>query len=159
MALVQDDTYTVNDCTQLDIQWRNMELAISSFKIHSIALQQQFRHLEKATQKQMAILKKNVNKNKNKGNRKPSGFAKPTKISKELSVFMGKEDGADVARTEVTQFIISYIKEHKLSISKDINPDKKLQDLLGVSTEDKITYFNIQKFMNKHFQKTNEIVL
>ena len=156
MAAAQEDTNTVCDVDQLSVQWRNMEMSITSFKSQAAALQQQFRLLEKATHKQMNLLKKDASKNKHKGNRKPSGFAKPSKISKELSLFMGKEDGIDVARTEVTQFIIAYIKENKLSESKDIKPDKKLQDLLGANTEDKITYFNIQKFMNKHFPKAQK---
>ena len=69
-----------------------------------------------------------------------------------------------LARTEVTQFVISYIKENDLAKSKDINPDEKLKALLGTKEGDQVTYFNIQKFMNKHFtkkskaKKDNEVV-
>ena len=66
---------------------------------------------------------------------------------------MEKSEGEFVARTEVTQFIIAYIKDNNLAESKNINPDKKLQQLLGSTDDDKISYFNIQKFMNKHFVK------
>ena len=38
--------------------------------------------------KEMKVMKKNVEKSKNKGNKKPSGFAKPTKVTDELCVFM-----------------------------------------------------------------------
>jgi len=136
-------------------QWRDMEKMLKSLKLHVNSVSHAFRQLEKANQKTITQLKKDAIKAKPKikGNKSPSGFAKPSKISKELGEFMGKDDGASVARTEVTQFIIAYIKDNNLAESKNIKPDTKLQMLLGTSDEDKITYFNIQKFMNKHFLK------
>ena len=99
-------------------------------------------------------------KNKNKEKRKPSGFAKPTKVTKELCEFMNKQEGTEIARTEVTKALVNYIKENKLEQkenSKIINPDKKLKFLLGIEDNQELTYFNIQKFMNKHFIKCDEI--
>ena len=44
-----------------------------------------------------------------------------------------------------------------LAKSKDINPDEKLKALLGnKGGVIKVTYFNIQKFMNKHFTKKSK---
>ena len=140
-----------SDVSPIQSQWRDMEQLIATFKLQANTMSQQFRQLEKTTQKQLTQLKKETTKSK--GNKKPSGFAKPSKISRELGIFMGKDEGVDVARTEVTQFVIAYIKDNKLAVSKDIKPDKKLQELLGTSGDEKITYFNIQKFMNKHFLK------
>ena len=136
-------------------QWRDMEQMIATLKLQINTVSQTFRQLEKANQKTIAQLKKDASKSKpkSKGTKPPSGFAKPSKISKELGEFMGKDEGDSVARTEVTQFIIAYIKDNNLAESKNIKPDTKLQVLLGTSDEDKITYFNIQKFMNKHFLK------
>lgn len=108
----------------------------------------------------MKGLKKEVIKNKKSGNRKPSGFAKPSKVTKELCQFMNKEEGTEIARTEVTKAICSYIKQHHLensSNSKIITPDDKLKGLLGIEEGQELTYFNIQKYMNKHFVK--DIVL
>ena len=53
---------------------------------------------------------------------------------------------------------IQYIKENSLQNKEDrrfIIPDDKLGKLLGVSNEDKlvVNYFNLQRFMNKHFIK------
>ena len=70
--------------------------------------------------------------------------------------FMGKPTGTKVARTEVTKYIIDYIDKNELKKSdnrKCINPDDKLSSLLNVSDKDELTYFNIQKYMNKHFVK------
>ena len=105
-------------------EWKSMEESLSSLRSQVTAVQHQLRALEKTTKKEMRILEKDVLKSKNKGNRKPSGFAKPSKISSELCEFMGKENGAEVARTEVTQFVIAYIKQNKLAESKNIITDK-----------------------------------
>ena len=88
--------------------------SLSSFRSQITMLQNQVRALEKVVGKQMRTFKREAQKNKNKGNRKPSGFAVPTKITDELCAFMGKPPGSEVARTEVTQYIIRYIKDHKL---------------------------------------------
>ena len=156
-----NDEANASDCMvgepigKLQQEWKSMELALSGLRAQVTAIQQQLRQLDKVTRKEMRQLEKDVLKSKNKGNRKPSGFAKPSKISKELCDFMGKEDGAEVARTEVTQYVISYIKQNKLAESKNIKPDKKLSTLLGVENDNEnVTYFNIQKYMNRHFPKS-----
>jgi chromatin remodeling complex protein RSC6 len=137
-------------------QFEGIISSLSNFKIQMNALQQQLKTLEKSVKKQMTGLQKEItkNKNKNKGNRKPSGFAKPSKVTSELCEFMNKKEGTEIARTEVTKALCSYIKEHNLenkSNSKIIYPDIKLKMLLGIEEGQELTYFTIQKFMNKHF--------
>jgi chromatin remodeling complex protein RSC6 len=88
--------------------------------------------------------------------RPPSGFAKPALISNELCNFLGCPNGTEMARTEVTKFLTHYIKEHNLQDQvnrRHIIPDKKLQALLNVGGdgEEKLTYFNLQKYMKVHF--------
>ena len=129
---------------------------LTHFKCEITNLQQQIRAIEKNVKKQMSLLKKAAtkNKNKNNGNRKPSGFAKPSKVTNELCEFMNKKEGTEIARTEVTKVLCNYIKEHKLENkdnSKIIYPDNKLKMLLGIEEGQELTYFTIQKFMNKHF--------
>ena len=129
---------------------------LSAFRQQITMLQNQVRGLEKHVNKQMKSLQREAKKNKNKGNRKPSGFAVPTKITDELCLFMGRPSGTKVARTEVTQYIIEYIREkglQKANNRKFIDPDTKLTDLLDVKKGDEVTYFNIQRYMNKHFVK------
>jgi|TARA_R110002073_G_scaffold273256_5_gene436745 chromatin remodeling complex protein RSC6 len=141
---------------QVTTQFDGVLTSLTTFRSQITALQQQLRGLEKTVRKEMKSLRKEAAKNKHKGNRKPSGFAKPTRISDELCQFMDKEDGAEVARTEVTQFIIKYIREKELQNPENrkiIRPDKNLKQLLGVEDGDEVTYFNLQKYMNKHFHK------
>jgi len=107
-------------------------------------------------------LQKEVNKNlkkKQKGGKKrePSGFTKPTKITKELAEFIGKENGVEVARTEVTKLLSEYIKNNKLQLESDkrkIIPDKKLCKLLSCKKDDDVTYFNLQRWLKPHFIAT-----
>ena len=90
------------------------------------------------------------------GNRAPSGFVKPTKISLELANFLGKPKGTEMARTEVTREINKYIRANKLQ-DKDngriILADTKLRKLLKLKKDDELTYFNLQLYMSPHFAK------
>jgi chromatin remodeling complex protein RSC6 len=150
MNTVLDNEETNNICEQFE----GIANSIGLFKSQFNSLQQQLRVLEKTVKKQMKTLKKVATKNKNKGNRQPSGFAKPSKVTNELCEFMNKKEGTEIARTEVTRALCSYIKEHKLENkenSKIIAPDNKLKMLLGIEEGQELTYFTIQKFMNKHF--------
>jgi chromatin remodeling complex protein RSC6 len=129
---------------------------LSNFRSQITMLQNQIRALEKTVKKNMKTLQREAKKNRNKGNRKPSGFAVPTPISNELCDFMKRPRGSKVARTEVTQYIIRYIKDNDLQYQanrKIIKPNKALRSLLASKAKDEVTYFNIQRYMNRHFEK------
>ena len=135
-------------------QFASLLNTLSAFKSQISVLNAQVKSIEKSVKKEMKKLQKEALKNKNKGNRKASGFAVPSKISKQLCEFMGKPEGSEMARTEVTKYIIHYIKSNNLPDKKNkkvINADKALKSLLDVKSNDQVTYFNIQKYMNKHF--------
>ena len=54
---------------------------------------------------------------------------------------------------------IKYIKEHNLQNPSDrriIECDDKLKKLLVVPDGDVLTYFNIQRYMNRHFPKVKK---
>ena len=141
---------------ELFTQFEGILAGLSGVKVQINNLQQQVKQVEKAMRRQMKGLQKEAQKNKSKGVRKPSGFATPSKVTKELCEFMNKDDGTEIARTEVTKALVAYIKSHKLenaTNSQIITPDSKLKYLLGVCDGDELTYFNIQKYMNKHFVK------
>jgi len=126
------------------------------------SLKADFRVLEKkATRELKAAEKASAKKKRKAGNRSPSGFVKPTKISDELASFLSKPKGSEMARTEVTREINTYIRTHKLQ-DKDngrkINADKKLTALLKLQPKDELTYFNLQKYMSPHFAKAGQPV-
>lgn len=144
-------------------QFESIISTISLFKINLTSMQNEIRSLEKGVRKEFKHIKKTAISNKPKSKRAPSGFAKPTKVTKELCAFMNKTEGTEIARTDVTKALVSYIKENNLSYSENkqiIIPDDKLKGLLGIDNESKqLTYFNIQQYMNKHFCKKQEDIL
>jgi chromatin remodeling complex protein RSC6 len=115
--------------------------------------------LSRVSAKEMKILEKSTGRNRKKsaGTRQPSGFVKPTPISDELAKFLNKEKGIEMARTDVTREINAYIRAHSLqdkANGRQINADSKLSNLLKLDKTDVLTYFNLQRYMSKHFPKT-----
>lgn len=121
----------------------------------------------KALRKSVAREKKLAEKSKGKaskrsaGNRKPSGFIKPTLISDELATFLGKTSGTEMARTDVSKEINAYICAHNLKDKANgriIHPDAKLSALLKITSGNELTFFNLQSYMKHHFIKTEPVV-
>tara|TARA_B000000441_G_C21737483_1_gene351015 strand:- start:80 stop:685 length:606 start_codon:yes stop_codon:yes gene_type:complete len=123
------------------------------------AVKNDFKTLEKSVTRELkTAMKASAKKRRNTGNRKPSGFIKPTRISDELAHFLGKSVGTEMARTEVSKEINAYIQQHKLQDKNNgriIHADTKLSKLLKLSKEDELTYFNLQRFMKHHFYKAD----
>jgi upstream activation factor subunit UAF30 len=119
------------------------------------SLRSELRALERYAVKELRTAQKASAKKRRKvGNRAPSGFVKPTPISKELAEFLGKSDGSEMARTEVTREINAYIRTNNLQDKENgrrINPDTKLKTLLKLKKGEELTYFNLQRYMSPHF--------
>ena len=140
--------------------------SLTLFKMEISTLQKLVKNVEKDVTKELNNIKKSKKKEKSKTKRAPSGFAKPTKVTKELCEFMNKPEGSEIARTEVTKALVSYIKSNNLielgeTTKNKIVPDEKLKNLLGIQCEEvnELTYFNIQKYMNKHFYSKKDAIL
>ena len=121
----------------------------------------QVRALQKRADRELKNAHKASKKRQRRsGNRAPSGFVKPTKISSELAAFLGKPKGTEMARTEVTREINGYIRQHDLQDPKNgrrILADAKLRKLLKLKTNDELTYFNLQRYMSPHFAKKSKV--
>jgi chromatin remodeling complex protein RSC6 len=114
-----------------------------------------FKSIERDYGKKLKSASKGHGKKKS-GNRAPSGFVKPTKISDELAAFLGKPLGTEMARTDVTREINGYIRSNNLQDSangRQINANPALSTLLKLKEGEVLTYFNLQKFMSVHFIK------
>ena len=136
--------------TELANEFDSIIDELTEYRLGITKLINNVKQLDKKISK--TIQKHNINMT-TKTHKKPSGFAIPTKISKELSVFMHKKEGEKAARTEVTQYIIQYIKEKELQNKEnkqEIILDDNLGNLLNCGTNT-VTYFTIQKYMNQHF--------
>lgn len=152
----EDDVADVPDQTVLE-QSNEFVAKLQQLGLMISALKTEYKALERKWTKELKTSSKNGKKRKRSGNRAPSGFVKPTRISNELAGFLEKPEGTEMARTSVTRDINTYIRSNNLqdkSNGRKINPDVKLATLLKLAPEDELTYFNLQKYMSIHFAKT-----
>jgi len=136
-------------------QFSSISSKLQQVVAFAATLRSELRALERHAVKEIRTAQKASAKKRRKvGNRAPSGFVKPTLISKELSEFLGKTDGSEMARTEVTREINAYIRNNNLQDKENgrrINPDTKLKSLLKLKKGEELTYFNLQRYMSPHF--------
>lgn len=147
-----------DDAVSLSAQMSELMTVFQRLSVEARAAATKLRALDKQYQRTIRVAQKSSNKKrKNSGApRAPSGFVKPTLISKELASFLNKPHGSEMARTEVTKEINSYIRANQLQDKKNgriIKPDTKLANLLKIGKNDELTYFNLQKYMSPHFAK------
>lgn len=160
--MISNNTIVGDDVDPIDSQFSSVLGTLSQFKITVTTLATQLKSLEKIVKKEIKQHKREATKKQSKGIKKPSGFAEASPVSKDLCDFLGKEYGASVARTEVTKFVCNYIRQNALTNEENkrvIKPDIKLKSLLGVDDDTVVTYFNIQRFMNRHFIKKGIVVV
>jgi chromatin remodeling complex protein RSC6 len=85
-----------------------------------------------------------------------SVFLQPSKISPALAKFCGVSPDTMLSRTESTRKIAAYIKEHDLQNPenrREIRADATLTALFSLTAEDKLNYFNLQRYIKPHFIK------
>ena len=118
----------------------------------------QIKRLEKRVHREIKDARKRkrrvkVDENGVEVKRAPSIFERPTPISNDLCHFLGKSNGSLMSRSEVTKAVNNYVKEKNLKNKHDIKPDAALKKLLGVPEGEQLTYFNLQRYLNKHYLK------
>ena len=85
-----------------------------------------------------------------------SVFLQPSKISPALAAFCGVTAETMVSRTDATRKIAAYIKEKDLQNPenrREIRADATLTKLFALTDEDKLNYFNLQRYIKPHFIK------
>ena len=151
--VVAEEAPLAEQSVEFSAKLQQLSVVISSLKT-------EFRTLEKKWVRELKAAQKQSSKRKRKaGNRAPSGFVKPTRISDELAKFLEKPAGTEMARTEVTRDVNKYIRTNNLQDKENgrkINPDSKLAALLKLKKTDELTYFNLQKYMSHHFAKATK---
>jgi chromatin remodeling complex protein RSC6 len=156
LIVADAETSVVEQSVEFLAKLQQLGVLISSLKA-------EYRTLEKKWTRELKTAQKQSSKRKRKaGNRAPSGFVKPTRISDELAKFLEKPSGSEMARTEVTRDINKYIRTHNLQDKENgrkINPDSKLATLLKLKKTDELTYFNLQRYMSPHFAKASKDVV
>jgi chromatin remodeling complex protein RSC6 len=159
----EETTPESNELTELSAQSGEFFSRLNKWVSEGASLKAEFKALEKRWGRELKNAQKTKKRAKRGGNRSPSGFVKPTKISDELAHFLEKPLGTEMARTEVTKEINNYIRANGLqdkANGRKIIPDVKLSSLLKISKDEELTYFNLQKYMSPHFPKTvKEVVV
>lgn len=161
---VTDVAVAVEAVVSLGALFTNLNKTVHDLTSQLSLVKSELKQLEKFVGREMRVLDKfNARKNKNKGNRAPSGFVKPTKISDELATFLGKEPGTLMARTDVTKQITAYIRSNSLQDKANgrlILADEKLKKLLNYDEKtvadpsQHLSYFNLQRYLSGHFEKS-----
>lgn len=85
------------------------------------------------------------------------GFAKPSNISPELANFLNLSYDTKISRTDVTKLLSQYIKDNNLQNNLDkreIIPNENLSKIIDIENNQKLTFFSMQKLLNKHFIKS-----
>lgn len=153
-APVQEKTTTSTQdvvSSQLSALRETVSLLMTQLK----TVQGDIKTLEKNYSKVLKEHAKTSSKGKRQ-NRKPSGFAKPSALTPEMTSFLGLDKNVEMPRNEVTKLINKYIVDNGLRNDEDkrkILPDKKLGKLLGWDGKQDVSYFNLQSFIKHHFVK------
>ena len=141
-SIVSIETIVSNIKTQVN----NIETHISSENNKSVQYKQ-------PKIKETSMFK---DQNSNKKVKLNVGFNIHRNITQELTTFMKLKENV-TSLNDATKYIMNYISSNKLqditniNTRKYINPDEPLQQLFNIKTNDKITYFNIHKYINQHF--------
>ena len=148
---------------ELDAGFQKMEQKLVDLKSTIGDMMVMFRDLRKKQRKYAReVSRKGHKKNKTieedmlKPKQKPKGFQVPLRISNELCEFLNIDEGTKMNRAEAGKGIHVYIKNNNLQDTNNgtvINMDNKLKSLLQVEKDTQLTYFNLQKYLNKHFIK------
>lgn len=90
------------------------------------------------------------------------GIAKPVAVSKELTDFLGLEEGHEVSRTHTVKLLNNYVKANGLQNPAkkiEILPDEAMLKLLKPAADfGPITYFKMCSLLGPHFPKETQAV-
>jgi chromatin remodeling complex protein RSC6 len=153
---VEEDVFKEFDdiCTEIANMKNSMGVLTTKLKQYKKKIDKILKDKAKATKVKVEKPEKEKKEKKTKEIVPPSGIDKPCTISDTLCEFLGKPSGSQMIRTDVTQALYAYIKEHKLQdpTSKlKINLNEELCKLLDIDSSHKLTYQNLQTYMNKHY--------
>ena len=82
---------------------------------------------------------------------KPNAFTIPIKLSNELCSFLGKSNGSEASRAEVTKAVSGYAKDHSLMDKQTIKADATLRKLLSLNETDNLSILNLQRYLKPHY--------
>jgi hypothetical protein len=151
------DAAAAAPATTLDDDLKSVLTTLTSLRETVSSMITEVKRLDKRVHREIKDARKRKRRVRAEGEegakRGPSIFEIPTKVTDELCRFLGKPTGTLISRSNVTKELNNYVKTHNLKIKHDIKPDGPLRKLLQVPETDQLTYFNLQKYLNKHYIK------
>jgi chromatin remodeling complex protein RSC6 len=147
--------------TTLDADLKSLALRLNSARELLAGLVSDVKKLDKRVHKEIKEARKRRRRSKTEEGaegadakpRTPSIFERPVQVTDELCSFLGKPKGTLMSRSEVTKGVNGYVKEKNLKNKHDITPDASLKKLLQIADGDSLTYFNLQRYLNRHYVK------
>jgi len=144
--------------TSLDDDLRAVSTNLTTLRETASTLLAQIKRLEKRVHREMKEARRRRRRVKTDENgievkRAPSIFERPTQVTQELLTFLGRPAATLMSRSEVTKAVNDYVKAHDLKNKHDIKPDAALRVLLAIGEGEPLTYFNLQRYLNRHYIK------
>ncbi len=143
--------------TTLDQDLKSVLSSLTSLRDSVSAMITEVKRLDKRVHREIKDARKRKRRAPKEGEeavkRGPSIFEIPTKVTDELCKFLGHPAGTLISRSNVTKEVNNYVKTHNLKNKHDIKPDAALKKLLQVPEGEQLTYFNLQRYLNRHYVK------
>ena len=147
--------------TTLDADLKSLAARLNSARELLAGLVSEVKKLDKRVHKEIKEARKRRRRSKTEEGvegaeakpRVPSIFERPVQVTDELCAFLAKPKGTLMSRSEVTKGVNGYVKEKNLKNKHDITPDAALKKLLLIADGDSLTYFNLQRYLNRHYVK------
>jgi chromatin remodeling complex protein RSC6 len=158
VAAAATDAAPAAPATTLDEDLKSVLTALTTLRESVSSMITEVKRLDKRVHREIKDARKRKRRVPKEGEegakpRGPSIFEIPTKVSDELCKFLGKPTGTLISRSNVTKEVNNYVKAHNLKNKHDIKPDAALRKLLQVPEGEQLTYFNLQRYLNRHYIK------
>jgi len=147
--------------TTLDEDLKSVTAALNTVRETVVTLLAHVKKLDKRVHREIKDARKRKKRVKTEEGadakpRTPSIFERPVQVTDELCTFLNLPKGTLISRSQVTKGVNAYVKEKSLKDKHAIKPDAPLKKLLTVPEGVDLTYFNLQKYLNRHYVKSPE---
>jgi chromatin remodeling complex protein RSC6 len=157
-AVAPAPSLTAAPATTLEEDLKSMTSRLNTLRETVVSLLGEVKRLDKRVHREIKDARKRKRRVKTEEGpdakpRTPSIFERPVQITEELCTFLAQPKGTLMSRSQVTKGVNQYVKDHNLKNKHDIKPDAALKKLLLVPETEALTYFNLQRYLNRHYVK------
>jgi len=159
VAQVATPVVAAGPTTTLDEELKSVTTRLNTLRETVVSLLGEVKRLDKRVHREIKDARKRRRRAKPEEGAegaKPrvlSIFERPVVITEELCTFLKQPKGTLMSRSQVTKGVNNYVKENNLKNKHSIQPDASLKALLLVPETEALTYFNLQRYLNRHYVK------